>query len=112
MQEQYLSLGNKDVLNGQYMLAVFKITPYGDESLESAATEVAAESSTGSNLKVASATNYSMNIDALVYDIDAQNNLVYIAYPWLMFDRGGNVQNILTFVAGNVFGMGNLKECK
>lgn len=112
MQEQYLSLGNKDVLNGQYMLSVFKIVPYGDETLESAATEAAAESSTGSNLKVSSATNYSMNIDALVYDIDHKNNLVYIAYPWIMFDRGGNVQNIMTFIAGNVFGMSNLKECK
>jgi ribulose-bisphosphate carboxylase large chain len=112
MQEQYLSLGNKDVFNGMYMLSVFKIIPYGDETLESAATEVAAESSTGSNLKVASATNYSMQIDALVYDLDKENNLAYIAYPWIMFDRGGNIQNIMTFIAGNVYGMGNLQACK
>lgn len=112
MQEQYLSLGDTSVHNGQYMLTVYKVIPYGDETLESAATEMAAETSTGSNLKVSTATNYSMNIDALVYNIDHENNLVYIAYPWIMFDRGGNVQNILTFIAGNVFGMSNLKMCK
>ncbi len=112
MQEQYLGLGDKSVFNGQYMLTVFKVIPYGEESLKSAATEIAAESSSGSNLKVSTATNYSMGLDAIVYDIDEANNLVYIAYPWLMLDRGGNVQNILTFIAGNVFGMSNLKMCK
>lgn len=112
MQAQYLDLGNKDVFNGQYMLAVFKIVAYEGESLESAATEVAAESSTGSNLKVGSTTAYSQSVDAVVYDLDKEKNLAYIAYPWTIFDRGGNVQNILTFVAGNIFGMSNLKECK
>ncbi|MBI2356976.1 ribulose-bisphosphate carboxylase [Candidatus Dojkabacteria bacterium] len=112
MQEQYLGLGDQSVHNGQYLLTVYKVVPYGDESIESAATELAAESSSGSNLKVSTATNYSMGLDAIVYDIDKEKNLVYIAYPWLMFDRGGNIQNILTFIAGNIFGMGNLKECK
>lgn len=112
MQKQYLDLGNKEVFNGQYLLAVFKIRAYGDETIESAATEVAAESSTGSNIKVGSATIYSQSVDAVVYDIDHERGLAYIAYPWIIFDRGGNVQNIMTFLAGNIFGMGNLAECK
>lgn len=112
MQEQYLDLGNKDVNNGQYLLAVFKIVPYGDEGLDSAATEVAAESSTGSNIKVGTMTSFSDSLDAKVYKIEKENNLVWIAYPWRIFDRGGNVQNIITFIAGNIYGMGNLKECK
>lgn len=112
MQEQYLYLGDTEVFNGHYMLAVFKLVPYGDITIEDAASEVAAESSTGSNLKVGTRTNYSMGIDARVYKIDKENQLAYIAYPWSMFDRGGNVQNILTFIAGNVFGMSELKECK
>ncbi|MCA9375126.1 ribulose 1,5-bisphosphate carboxylase, partial [Candidatus Dojkabacteria bacterium] len=82
MQRQYLALGNEDVYNGTYLLAVFKLEPYGNQSLEDAATEVAAESSTGSNVKVGSATNFSMTLDAQVYEIDKENNLVYIAYPW------------------------------
>lgn len=112
MQKQYLYLDNKDVFNGQYMLAVFKVVPYGDITLEDVATEIAAESSSGSNLKVGTLTSYSATCDARVYKIDKENNLVYIAYPWIIFDRGGNVQNIMTFIAGNIFGMAELKECK
>jgi len=111
MQEQYLKLGH-NIDTGEYLLAAFKIVPYEGETIESASTEVAAESSTGSNLKVSTATNYSVKIDAIVYDIDYETNIVKIAYPWIMFDTGGNVQNILTFIAGNIFGMSNLKECK
>jgi ribulose-bisphosphate carboxylase large chain len=112
MQAQYLDLGNKEVFNGQYLLAAFKLVPYEGETIESAATEMAAESSTGSNLKVGSATVYSQSVDAVVYDIDKEKNIVYVAYPWIIFDRGGNIQNVLTFLAGNIFGMGNLAECK
>ena len=52
MQKQYISIGNEDVYNGQYALAVFKLDTYGGISLLDAASEVAAESSSGSNIKV------------------------------------------------------------
>lgn len=112
MQKQYISIGNKDVYNGEYLLAAYYVETYGGQSLLDAGSEMAAESSTGSNLTVASATGFSRSLDALVYEIDEQNSTVFIAYPWRMFDRGGNIQNILTFIAGNLFGMGNLKACK
>jgi len=111
MQKQYISLGNKDVYNGQYLLSVFHIIP-NRENLLSAASEVASESSTGSNLEIGTATSFSKSMNALVYKIDEQKNLVYIAYPWRIFDRGGNIQNIVTFIAGNIYGMANLKACK
>ena len=47
-----------------------------------------------------------------VYQIDLKKNLVWIAYPWRMFDRGGNVQNILTFIVGNVLGMKEINALK
>ncbi len=112
MQAQYLDLGNKEVFNGQYLLAAFKIKVAAPETFAGAATELAAESSTGSNLKVGSATVYSQSVDAVVYDLDEENGIAYIAYPWVIFDRGGNVQNVLTFLAGNVFGMAELLGCK
>ena len=112
MQKQYISIGNEDVYNGQYALAVFKLDTYGGISLLDAASEVAAESSSGSNIKVGSLTPFSSSLDALVYRVDEEKKLVWIAYPWRIFDRVGNVQNIMTFVAGNVLGMGNLKACK
>ena len=77
-----------------------------------AACEVAAESSTGTNFLVETETAFSKEMNALVYKLDEEKELVWIAYPWRLFDRGGNVQNILTYVAGNVFGMKEVKALK
>ncbi|MEM3341231.1 MAG: ribulose-bisphosphate carboxylase, partial [Thermoplasmata archaeon] len=49
---------------------------------------------------------------ALVYKVDLEKNLVWIAYPWRLFDRGGNIQNIMTYIAGNIFGMKEIKALK
>ncbi len=112
MQREYLHLGDSEVNNGNYLLALFKIVPAKGMSLEEAASEVAAESSTGSNVKVGSATPFSTHLNARVYQIDEAQNLVWIAYPWEIFDSDGNVQNILTFIAGNIFGVGQVEGCK
>ncbi|MFA7685873.1 MAG: ribulose-bisphosphate carboxylase, partial [Candidatus Gracilibacteria bacterium] len=98
--------------SNKYLLAVFHLVPSKGISIEDSATEVAAESSTGSNMRVGTATEFSDNLNALVYQIDKKKNLVRIAYPIDIFDRGGNVQNILTFIVGNVFGMGEVDALK
>jgi len=51
-------------------------------------------------------------MNALVYNLDLEKNLVWIAYPWRLFDRGGNIQNIFTYIAGNVLGMKTIKALK
>ncbi len=112
MQKEYLYIGDEEVYNGNYLLALFRIVPADQLSLEDVASEVAAKSSTGSNLKVGSATPFSSNLNARVYKIDKENNLVWIAYPWEIFDSDGNVQNILTFIAGNIFGVSQVHGCK
>lgn len=112
MQREYIQIGNEEVFNGQYMLAVYKIIPYGDQTVEEAASEVAAESSNGSNVHVGTGTPFSNTMGAIVYKIDEQKQLAWMAYPWRIFDRGGNIQNILTFIAGNVYGMSNLAGLK
>lgn len=100
------------VFNGQYLLAVYRIKGAEGIALDDIASEVAAESSTGSNVKINTSTNFSESMNAVIYRIDEAKNLVWIAYPWRIFDSGGNIQNILTFLAGNVFGMSTVKECK
>lgn len=77
-----------------------------------AAAEVAAESSTGTNFTVKTETPFSHQMNALVYQLDVKKNLVWIAYPWRLFDRNGNIQNILTYVVGNVLGMKEVAELK
>jgi len=114
MQEGYLGLKMTEpqLYSGKYLLTVFKLVPEKGIGLLDAATEVAAESSTGSNMRVSTATRFSEDLNGRVYKIDEKKHLAWIAFPIDIFDRGGNVQNILTYVCGNIYGMGSLKELK
>lgn len=114
MQKVYLgfNLTQKQLTGGKYLLAVFHIVPEKGLDLIDAASEVAAESSTGSNMRVSTATKFSDDLNAKVYKVDKKKNLAWIAFPIDIFDRGGNVQNILTYIAGNIYGMGNLRALK
>ncbi len=111
MQKEYIDLKLKNLTSGAYLLSVFHLVPAKGIDILDAASEVAAESSTGSNIKVTD-TKLSVGLDAKVYKVDKKKNLVWIAYPWRIFDRGGNIQNIMTYIAGNVFGMSTIKALK
>jgi ribulose-bisphosphate carboxylase large chain len=111
-QKAYVNLNLNGVKNGEYLLSVFHLVPYKKMNILQAASEVAAESSSGTNFKVNTETAFSRKMNALVYRVDLKKNLVWIAYPWRIFDRGGNVQNIFTFIAGNIFGMKEIKALK
>jgi ribulose-bisphosphate carboxylase large chain len=112
MQKGYIDLKLKNPESGKYLLTVFKLVPKKGYEILDIASEVAAESSTGTTLRVKTKTKFADSLNALVYHIDKKKNLVWIAYPWRIFDRGGNVQNILTYIAGNVFGMSTVKSLK
>lgn len=111
-QRAYVNLDLPDPRNGEYLLAVFHLVPGSKLNLLQAACEVAAESSTGTNFKVKTETAFSREMNALVYQLDAKEGLVWLAYPWRLFDRTGNVQNILTYIAGNVLGMKEVSVLK
>ena len=111
-QKPYVNLNLGHLKGGDYMLAVFHLVPGKSLNILQAAAEVAAESSTGTNFKVNTETPFSRSMNAQVYDVDLKRNLIKIAYPWRIFDRGGNVQNILTFVVGNVLGMKEVSALK
>jgi ribulose-bisphosphate carboxylase large chain len=111
-QQAYVNLNLPNPTNGEYMLTVFKMQPGGSLNPLQAACEVAAESSTGTNFLVNTETPFSREMNALVYDLDVQNELIWIAYPTRLFDRVGNVQNILTYVVGNVLGMKEVHALK
>jgi len=111
-QRAYVDLGLADPANGEYMLGAFHLVPEDGYNILQAACEVAAESSTGTNFLVKTETPFSKRMNALVYKVDYAKKLVFIAYPWRLFDRRGNVQNILTYIAGNVLGMKQVTELK
>lgn len=111
-QQGYVNLNLKGIKRGEYMLAAFHIIPAKTLNILQAAAEVAAESSTGTNFKVKTETRFSKKLNAIVYDLDVRKKIVKIAYPWRIFDRKGNIQNILTFVVGNVLGMKEVSKLK
>jgi ribulose-bisphosphate carboxylase large chain len=111
-QQGYVNLELPDPTNGEYLLTVFRLVPGGEMNMLQAAAEIAAESSTGTNFRVNTETKFSKVMNALVYQMDLERGLVWIAYPWRLFDRGGNVQNILTYIVGNVLGMKEIAALK
>ncbi len=111
-EKAYVNLNLKNPKNGEYLLTVFHLIPARGLNILQAAAEVAAESSTGTTFKVKTETPFSREMNALVYKLDLKRNLVWIAYPWRLFDRPGNVQNILTYIVGNVLGMSQIKALK
>ena len=98
-QAAYVNLDLKDPKNGEYMLCCFHLVAGGKLNLLQAACEVSAESSTGTNFAVKTETPFSREMNSLVYKVDLEKSLVWIAYPRRLFDRGGNVQNIFTYIA-------------
>jgi ribulose-bisphosphate carboxylase large chain len=87
--------------NKDDLICLFRITPSKDFSMKEAAIRVAAESSNGtwSDLEI---PNHIEALKAIVFDIN--KDLVKVAYPLDLFEKG-NMPQIMSSVAGNIFGM-------
>ncbi len=90
------------------LLCTFYVEPEGI-SLKEAAGGVAAESSVGTWTELTTIQPYVLKLAAHVYSL--QGNVAKIAYPIELFE-GGNMPNILSSVAGNVFGLKALKNLR
>ena len=87
------------------LVCLFRITP-NKMSMKEAANNVALESSTGTWTAVGSKKDYVNRLGAKVFSI--RGDKVKVAYPSGLFE-GGNAPNILSSIAGNVFGMKAVK---
>ena len=90
------------------VICTFYVEPDGI-SLKEAAGGVAAESSIGTWTELTTEKPYVGRLAAHVFSID--RNVAKIAYPVELFERG-NMPNILSSVAGNVFGLKVLKNLR
>ncbi|HSV49289.1 MAG TPA: type III ribulose-bisphosphate carboxylase [Candidatus Acidoferrales bacterium] len=90
------------------LLCTFFVEPEGI-SLKEAAGGVAAESSVGTWTELTTEKPYVKKLAAHVYSIEG--NIIKIAYPLELFESG-NMPNILSSVAGNVFGLKALKNLR
>jgi ribulose-bisphosphate carboxylase large chain len=84
------------------LLCLFRVEPTEGFSMEDAAGRVASESSVGTWTELTTMKDTIRRLMAKAYQI--QGNLVKIAYPPALFELG-NMPQILSSVAGNVFGM-------
>jgi ribulose-bisphosphate carboxylase large chain len=80
-----------------------------DISLKEAAGAIAAESSIGTWTELTTVKPYVERLAASVYVLEG--NIAKIAYPTELFELG-NMPNILSSVAGNVFGLKALKNLR
>ena len=90
------------------LICDFYVEPEGI-SLTEAAGGVAAESSVGTWTELTTIKPYVEKLAARVFSIDGNN--IRIAYPIELFEPG-NMPNILSSVAGNVFGLRALKNLR
>ena len=89
------------------VVCLFKIIP-NKMSVAEAANTVALESSVGTWVDIGE-RDYVKKLKAKVFSI--HRNYVKIAYPSHLFE-GGNIPNILSSIAGNVFGMKAVKALR
>ncbi|MEM1588496.1 MAG: type III ribulose-bisphosphate carboxylase [Candidatus Bathyarchaeia archaeon] len=90
------------------IICVFNIEPEG-VSIEEAAGAVAAESSIGTWTELTTEKEYVKELAAHVFNIEG--NKVKIAYPLDLFELG-NMPNILSSIAGNIFGLKTLRNLR
>ncbi|KYH36691.1 MAG: ribulose 1,5-bisphosphate carboxylase [Candidatus Bathyarchaeota archaeon B23] len=86
----------------------FHLEP-GDLPLEEAAGAVAAESSIGTWTELRTLKPYMVELRARVFEMEGQ--AISVAYPLELFEPG-NLSNLLSSVAGNIFGMSAISRLK
>lgn len=90
------------------IVCLFRVEPASGVTLKTAAENIALESSIGTWTAVPE-KKYMLHLAAKIFHIDG--NLVKIAYPSELFE-GGNAPNILSSIAGNIFGMKAVKNLR
>jgi ribulose-bisphosphate carboxylase large chain len=104
-----------DFLNLKYhpkkddLICLFRVEPSRGISVKEAAENVALESSTGTWSEVKTEKEYMRNLAAKVFSV--KKDMVKIAYPSRLFEKG-NAPNILSSIAGNIFGMKIVKNLR
>jgi ribulose-bisphosphate carboxylase large chain len=113
-----LNLREEDLIaGGRHVLCAYIMKPKAGYGYLETAAHFAAESSTGTNVKVSTTDDFTRGVDALVYEIDEERELMKIAYPTDLFDRNiidgrAMLASFLTLAIGNNQGMGDVEYAK
>ncbi|MCW8873967.1 MAG: ribulose-bisphosphate carboxylase [Xanthomonadales bacterium] len=113
-----LSLREEDLMaGGRHVLCAYIMKPKAGYGYLETAAHFAAESSTGTNVEVSTTDDFTRGVDALVYEIDEDKEIMKIAYPSDLFDRNiidgrAMLASFLTLTIGNNQGMGDVEYAK
>jgi ribulose-bisphosphate carboxylase large chain len=113
-----LDLREEDLIaDGRHVLCAYIMKPKAGYGYLETAAHFAAESSTGTNVSVSTTDDFTRGVDALVYEIDEEKELMKIAYPTDLFDRNiidgrAMLASFLTLTIGNNQGMGDVEYAK
>jgi len=113
-----LTLREEDLMaGGRHVLCAYIMKPKAGYGYLETAAHFAAESSTGTNVEVSTTDDFTRGIDALVYEIDENQEIMKIAYPTDLFDRNiidgrAMLASFLTLTIGNNQGMGDVEYAK
>ncbi len=99
-KEEFLNLKYRP--SSKDLVCLFRVEPAKGVSMKEAVENIALESSTGTWTEVKSEKKYVEKLAAKVFSI--KGKMVKIAYPEGLFEKG-NAPNILSSIAGNIFGM-------
>lgn len=102
---------------GRHVLCAYIMKPKAGYGYLETAAHFAAESSTGTNVEVSTTDDFTRGVDALVYEIEPEKELMKIAYPIDLFDRNvidgrAMLASFLTLTIGNNQGMGDVEYAK
>ncbi|MGP3697952.1 ribulose-bisphosphate carboxylase [Rhodobacter sp. NSM] len=113
-----LELKEADLIaGGRHVLCAYVMKPKAGYGYLETAAHFAAESSTGTNVEVSTTDDFTRGVDALVYEIDPEKEIMKIAYPVELFDRNiidgrAMLCSFLTLTIGNNQGMGDVEYAK
>ena len=114
-----LSLKEDELISGEsHVLCAYKMKPKkGFFDYIGTAAHFAAESSTGTNVDVVTTDDFTRSVDAIVYEIDEEKELMKIAFPVALFDRNmidgrAMIVSFLTMAVGNNQGMDDVEYGK
>ena len=113
-----LDLKEADLIaGGRHVLVAYIMKPKAGYGYLETAAHFAAESSTGTNVDVSTTDDFTRGVDALVYEIDPEKELMKLAYPVDLFDRNitdgrAMICSFLTLAIGNNQGMGDVEYAK
>jgi ribulose-bisphosphate carboxylase large chain len=96
----YIDLSYKPSKND--IVCLFRVQPSKGVSMKKAAEDVAAESSIGTWTEICTMSKKIQKMGAKVCSI--KGDMVKIAYPLELFELG-NMPQVLSSIAGNIFGM-------